>query len=86
VLQILSFVAQNERDAIRKRQSEGIAAAKARGVHMGRPVKRPPEDFAALVRRWEHGKMSIQEFMAQTGMKESTLYRRIREFQAVRRK
>ena len=86
VLQILSFVAQNERENIRKRQSEGIKAAKARGVHMGSPVKRPPEDFAVLVRQWERGKISIQEFMAQTGLKESTLYRRIREFQAVRRK
>ena len=52
VLQILSFVAQNERDIIRKRQSEGIKAAKSRGVHMGRPAKKPPENFASMVRQW----------------------------------
>ena len=86
VLQLLAFVAQNEREAIRKRQSEGIAAAKTRGTHMGRPVKKPPDNFAALVRRWERGKMTITDFMSQTGLKESTLYRRIREHQAVRRK
>ena len=86
VLQILSFVAENERDTIRKRQREGIAAARARGVHMGRPVKRPPENFATMVRQWERGKMTITEFMKQTGLKESTLYRRIREQQGIKRK
>jgi len=79
VLQILSFVAQNERETTRKRQAEGIAAAKPRGVHMGRPVKKPPENFDILVKQWERGKLPIKEFMAQTGLKESTLYRRLRE-------
>ena len=50
VLQILSFAAQNERENIRKRQEQGIAAAKARGVHMGRPAKSVPDDFDLLVR------------------------------------
>jgi len=81
VLQILSFVAQNERENIRKRQKEGIAAAKARGVHLGRPVKKPPENFTELVMLWKHGKLSFKEFMAQTGLKESTLYRRLQEYQ-----
>lgn len=53
VLQILSFVAQSERENIRKRQEQGIAAAKARGVHMGRPVKEVPEDFNKIIREWE---------------------------------
>ena len=48
VLQVLSFAAHNERDNIRKRQAEGIAAAKARGVHMGRPVINAPPDFDKL--------------------------------------
>ena len=47
VLQILSFVAQNERESIRKRQNEGIAAAKARGVRFGRPIKKPPSKILA---------------------------------------
>ena len=79
VLQTLSFVAQNERENIRKRQAEGITAAKARGVRFGRPVKKPPENFDALVKQWKRGKLSFAEFIAQTGLKESTLYRRLRE-------
>ena len=82
VLQILSFVAQNERETIRKRQAEGITAARARGVHLGRPIKRLPENFYTLVQRWERGKLSIGELASQTGLKESTLYRRLREFQS----
>ena len=51
VLQILSFVAQNERESIRKRQAEGISAARARGVRFGRPVKKPPANFSSLVKQ-----------------------------------
>jgi DNA invertase Pin-like site-specific DNA recombinase len=68
VLQILSFVAHTERDSIRKRQAEGIAAAKARGVRFGRPVKNPPENFALLLRRWERGKLHISDVLAETGL------------------
>ncbi len=50
VLQILSFVAQNERESIRKRQAQGIAAAKARGVRFGRPEIPVPDDFSSIVR------------------------------------
>ena len=86
VLQILSFVAHSERDSIRKRQAEGIAAARARGVHMGRPVKRPPAHFAELAKLWERGKLPTSDFMAQVGMTETTLYRRLRELGVVRKK
>jgi DNA invertase Pin-like site-specific DNA recombinase len=86
VLQILSFVAHNERDAIRKRQAEGIAAARARGVRFGGPVIKPPENFAALVREWERGKLPLTELLGQTGLKESTFYRRLRELRAAKNK
>lgn len=56
VLQVLSFAAHNELDNIRKRQAEGIAAAKARGVHMGRPVVEAPPDFEEIVKAWEKRK------------------------------
>jgi DNA invertase Pin-like site-specific DNA recombinase len=79
VLQILSFVAQNERENIRKRQSEGIAAAKARGVRFGRPIKKPPENFREFVRVWEHDKLPLEIILEQTGLKEATFYRRLRE-------
>lgn len=84
VLQILSFVAQNERETIRQRQAEGIAAAKARGVRFGRPPKKPPDDFKALAKQWERGKLPAKELMAQTGLKKTTLYRRLREYQVAK--
>jgi len=86
VLQILSFVAHSERESIRKRQAEGIAAAKARGVRFGRPIKMPPENFAELVRAWERGKLPISEILTQSELKEATFYRRLREFRLMKRK
>ena len=86
VLQILSFVAHSERDSIRKRQAEGIKAARARGVHMGRPAKRPPDNFIELAKQWERGKLTTTELMRQTSMTETTLYRRLREYKIVRKK
>lgn len=79
VLQILSFVAQNERENIRKRQAEGIAVAKAKGVVFGRPVKDPPSDFAQLVRQWERGLLPMDEILNNHNMSISTFYRRRRE-------
>ena len=86
VLQVLSFVAQNERETIRKRQAEGIAAAKARGVRFGRPVKKPPDNFSEAVKLWERGKISFEEALEQTGLKQATFYRRLREYRVKRRK
>ena len=85
VLQILSFVAQSERENIRKRQTEGIAAAKARGVVFGRPAKTPPDDFAEIVSAWESGRQTFQEALERCGMSESTFYRRLREYRLTRR-
>lgn len=80
VLSLLSYVAHNERDSIRKRQAEGIASAKARGTHLGRPLKMPPEDFAEVVRLWERDKISFDEVLKRTGLKRATFYNRLREF------
>lgn len=80
VLQILSFVAQSERENIKKRQTEGIAAARARGVHLGRPVLPVPEDFEQILKDWEPGKITLNEAQKRLGMTETTFYRRRREF------
>ena len=80
VLQILSFVAQSERENIRKRQAEGIAAAKARGVVFGRPAKAAPDDFAEIVGAWKGGRQTFREALERCGMSESTFYRRLREY------
>ena len=86
VLQILSFVAQSERETIRKRQAEGIAAARARGVRFGGAVINPPENFGALVKQWERGHLPVRDLLAMTGLKESTFYRRLRELRAANKK
>ena len=79
VLQILSFVAQNERENIKTRQAQGIAAAKARGVRFGRPSIPIPTDFRIIVNDWKKGKLSLKEALNKSGMSESTFYRRARE-------
>jgi len=86
VLNLLSFVAQNERENIRQRQAEGIAAAKARGVRFGRAIKKPPEDFGILVKQWERGKLPLSMLLEQTGLKIATFYRRLRELRAAKSK
>ena len=80
VLQILSFVAHKEHENIRKRQSEGIAAAKARGVEFGRPRKELPCEFEALIRAWEESSISLDSLLEQSGISERTFYRRLREY------
>ena len=85
VLQILSFVAQSERDTIRKRQAEGIMAAKARGVKFGRPEKKAPENFGELVKKWECKKMPLYEVLEICKMKETTFYKRLGEYRIIQR-
>ena len=86
VLQLLSFVAQNERENIRKRQAEGIKAAKLRGVRFGRPVKKPPKNFVEIVKMWEHGKLMTKEVLKLLNLTESTFYRRYREYTGNKKK
>ena len=68
VLQVLSFVAENERTNIRQRQAEGIAAAKARGVRFGRPPKPLPEVFHCAYQRWKSGKCTCTAAAKECGM------------------
>ena len=74
VLQILSFVAQSERENIRKRQAEGIAAAKARGVKFGRPALPLPENFYAVHKAWRGKKIALRQAAAACGMPVGTFY------------
>ena len=80
VLQILSFVAQSERESIRKRQADGIAAAKKRGVRFGRPKKSLPENFGELVEKWECGEISTIEVLNECNFSRSTFYVKLREY------
>ena len=83
VLQVLSFVAENERASIRQRQAEGIAAAKERGVHFGRPVVPVADNFSAIVLAWESGLLSFDDALEQSGLSYSTFYRRLREYRSL---
>ena len=85
VLQMLSFISENERTTIRQRQAEGIAAAKKRGVRFGRPTKEAPPDFDELIAKWQKKEMPLDEILRQYGMSESTFYRRLRERNAMKR-
>lgn len=74
VLQVLSFVAENERDNIRQRQAEGIAAAKARGVRFGRPPLPLPDNFHMLHQAWRGQKITLRQATRACGMPTGTFY------------
>lgn len=83
VLQILSFVAQSERENIKKRQTQGIAVAKAKGVKFGRPENPLPDNFINIVKDWDSGKLSTVDALKICNMSESTFYRRRREYHLI---
>lgn len=74
VLQVLSFVAENERTNIRQRQAEGIAAAKARGVHFGRPRRALPANFHTLHRAWRRREVTLHQAAQACGLPDTTFY------------
>ena len=86
VLQILSFVAQNERENIRKRQAQGIAVAKAKGIKFGRPEIALPENFGELVHEWEKKRLPLSEVLEVCKMSEATFYRKLREYRLLKQK
>jgi DNA invertase Pin-like site-specific DNA recombinase len=81
VLQILAFVSENERISILKRQKEGIASAKARGQHLGRPRKEIPKEFPSLYEQWKNGEIMAVEFMGIVNMTKGTFYRKLKEYE-----
>jgi DNA invertase Pin-like site-specific DNA recombinase len=74
VLQILSYVAEQERANIRQRQAEGIAIAKRMGKHLGRPPMKPPENFDDIYGQYKSGFMTLQDALDASGMKRSSFY------------
>ncbi len=85
VLQILSFVAENERENIRKRQEQGIAAAKERGVRFGRPEAPVPDNFGEIIKKWENGQIKFDDAIQECNMSQATFYRRLREYRIGRK-
>ena len=84
VLQLLSYVAQTEREYIRQRQMEGIAAAKERGVRFGRARLSMPDAFPALAEAWWLGRISAIQAGQELGVSRSTFLRRAREWATAR--
>ncbi len=85
VLQILSFVAESHRVAIKESQRQGIAAAKARGVKFGRPKKVLPENFGQLVEDWGKGLITVGYITDLCKISSATFYRRLREYEGKER-
>ena len=80
VLQVLSFVAENERENIRQRQAEGIAAAKARGVKFGRPSKPVPDNFHKMCQAWQMQQITLKKAAENCQMPISTFYHKAKKY------
>lgn len=80
VLQLLSYVAQTEREFIRQRQAEGIAAAKARGVHFGRKAMALPENFEECRNLWRQGQISSRQAARMLNVSQSTFVRWVKKY------
>ena len=77
VLQVLSFVAENERETMRQRQAEGIRMAKARGVKFGRPSVTIPDNFEMVITLYKQGKITSKEAVEMSGLTRGTFYRKL---------
>lgn len=75
LVEVLSSIAQQERETIRQRQAEGIAAAKAKGKHLGRPKAELPDNWNEVIPLWKAGQITAVEAMRRTGLKRSTFYK-----------
>lgn len=77
VLQVLSFVAENERETMKQRQSEGIKMAKARGVRFGRPSVAIPSNFIEIIDQYKAGKITSKKAIEMSGLTRGTFYRKL---------
>jgi len=82
ILQVLAYVAQQERDNIKQRQSEGIAIAKAQGKHLGRPKADFPKDFEVIYKEWKDGKITAKKAMIMLDLKTTTFYKLVKQYES----
>ena len=82
VFELLSWTAENERDTIRQRQSEGIAVAKAKGKKFGRPKVEIEQGFNEVYEKWQNEEITAVKAMGILNMKRNTFYRRVQEFES----
>ncbi len=81
LIEVMTTIAEQERHTIRQRQAEGIAAAKARGKKLGRPAAGFPSDWARIYVAWKNGGISAVQAMQELGMKRSTFYKLVKEYE-----
>ena len=82
ILQVLAYVAQQERDNIKQRQSEGIAIAKAQGKHLGRPRAEYPGGFEEVYKEWKSGGITAKKAMSELGLKTTTYYKLVKQYES----
>ncbi|WP_309260555.1 recombinase family protein [Bacillus cereus] len=82
IIEVYTSMAEQERQNIKQRQSEGIAVAKAKGKHLGRPVMELPEEWNKLYRDWKDKKITAVAFMKEVDMKKATFYKKVKEYEA----
>lgn len=79
LIEVLGTIAEQERNTIKQRQSEGIAAAKAKGIHLGRPKAQKPSNWNSVIKEWKDGKITAVKAMELTGVKRCTFYKLCKE-------
>ena len=82
LIEVLGTMAQQEREVIRQRQREGIDAAKSKGKKLGRPAVSMPDNWSEVYSDWQSGAITAKEAMRQTGMKRSSFYKLVKEFES----
>lgn len=82
IIEVYTSMAEQERNNIKQRQSEGIAVAKSKGKHLGRPTIQLPESWGKLYKEWKAGKITAVAFMDEVGMKKGTFYKKVKEYEA----
>ncbi|WP_226639235.1 recombinase family protein [Priestia flexa] len=83
IIEVYTSMAEQERNNIKQRQSEGIAVAKAKGKHLGRPAVQLPEAWDKLYVEWKAGNITAVAFMNEVGMKKGTFYNKVKEYEAI---
>ena len=82
LIEVLSSIAEQERLTIRRRQKEGIEAAKAKGKHLGRPKINQPEKFCQIYEQWKRNEITAVKEMKEMGLSSSTFYRMVRKYES----
>jgi DNA invertase Pin-like site-specific DNA recombinase len=81
IIEVYTSIAQQERETLLQRQSEGIEAAKSKGKHLGRPVLELPKEWNKLYKQWKSGEIMAVEFMEKIQMKKATFYKKVKEYE-----